>query len=102
MIPSIVVLQNNFVMSFDILRPIFPLVRGSNASIVFDNVHLWWFHSVLAAHNILHPADLTKYRAWASNHEYWVLQLMLMHAQVVPKIFSALDYRNGSIFHRQS
>ena len=71
----------------------------SKALMVFGRDLLWWFGSVVT---ILHRADPTIYRAWASCHECWVLQLMLMYAQVIPMIFFALNYRNGSIFHRQS
>ena len=72
----------------------------SNASIVVDSNLPWWFQSIWAVHDKLHPADPTKCRAKSLNHGYWALPPMSVHDQAYPTILYAHSYHSVSTFHR--
>lgn len=70
-----------------------PSMPNSNAPIVVSRDPLLWFHLVLAAHNILHPADPAKYRILNA------LALINEYLAIWPMISYALDCHYESTFH---
>ena len=90
--PSVVILQNHFVVSLLVQRLFSSSILGSNALIIVDSDLQWLFRSVWAAHDKLDPSDLTTGKAKASNHGYSALLSMLMHGRAYPTLKAIVVY----------